>query len=172
MCVQPSPAPFLPPYPFSVLPSLTLPQRPSSLSSSFRSWGLKDSISKPRTSLWLKWGVCSAATLPFTNAPAWGGGRREEGEIPVNLVNLALSVSFVHCYWDSDALISREALGGGCLGALRGCYTVQSTCSEGVCHLSYKIYIYIFTEGITNAPSYLNLHHKRWPCWHDELEQT
>lgn len=70
---------------------------------------MKDSISKPRTSLRLKRGVCSAATLPFTNALAAG----EEGEIPVNLVNLAASFSFVHCYFDSDVLIPREPRGPG-----------------------------------------------------------
>lgn len=50
-------------------PSFTDSTLETSLSS-FRSQGLKDSISKLCTSQWLKWGFCSAATLPFTNAPA------------------------------------------------------------------------------------------------------
>lgn len=32
----------------------------------------------------------------------------EEGQIPVNLLNLALSASFVHCYWDPYVLVFRE----------------------------------------------------------------
>lgn len=53
------------------------PPRPPSLCA-FRSWRLNGLIFKLHTSQWLKWGVCSGATLPFTNALAWRGGRRKK----------------------------------------------------------------------------------------------
>lgn len=51
----------------------------------------------------------------------------EGGEIPLNLVNLALSVSFVHCYCGSNVLISWEECGVWDLEELEVFHTVQLT---------------------------------------------
>lgn len=51
----------------------------------------------------------------------------EGGEIPVNLVNLALSVSFVHCYCGSNVLISSDECGVWDLEELEVFHTVQLT---------------------------------------------
>lgn len=63
---SPTPASFASsiPKPISVFPSVS-------------TRGLKDSISTLRTSLEVKWGVCSTAALPFANALLAGGRRKK-----------------------------------------------------------------------------------------------
>ena len=85
-------------------------------------------------------------------------GEEGGGEIPVNLVNLALSVSFVHCYWDSDALISWEA-SGVCVrwvrGRVSGVVVTHFSLWAVACNFKTKDFtLYKFTKGITDfAPS-------------------
>lgn len=62
-----------------------------------------------------------------TSVHKWFAVEGEGGEIPLNLVNLALSVSFVHCYCGSNVLISWEECGVWDLEELEVFHTVQLT---------------------------------------------
>lgn len=83
-----------------------------------------------------------------TSVHKWFAVEGEGGEIPLNLVNLALSVSFVHCYCGSNVLISWEECGVWDLEELEVFHTVQLTINvtlHSLCQSGISAVLFFFT---------------------------